>query len=434
MPRAPSSTERCRGSTATRIALDVPASVLDGAAYPLTVDPTVSGTHPITSGGFNPAVAFDGDNYMIVWEQQFNGNSDIFGAKVSPTGGILAGPFRVSSSSNGDFHADIAWNDATFLVVWEFRESSATLSDYDIVGQRLDSNGGLVGGPLGIYGPSSSAQRLDQRHPSVTSDRLDFFVTWEDNANFNALRWDIYGKTVSRNGAIGFAIRYAEATVDELSPDVAWNGTRYLITYNYAFSSTDHDVYGQLVNPFIGFTLTDGTANGDKDGGVLPISVPGADQYGIGVASEGYDLFPCAECTGPRKNYLVVWGQNTGGGDVWGTRVNGTGLSIDGNGFQISSGSRSEQPSPKTVAFNGSYLVAFIASGTTEPFPRGISAVRVGTNGAVLDNPAINVVDTASFEQGAAVARGPGDDWGVAFEEFPGNGSQFLRFRTVSAK
>jgi hypothetical protein len=31
-------------------------------------------------------------------------------------------------------------------------------------------------------------------------------------------------------------------------------------------------------------------------------------------------------------------------------------------------------------------------------------------------------------------ARGPGDDWGVAFEEFPGNGSQFLRFRTVSAK
>lgn len=31
-------------------------------------------------------------------------------------------------------------------------------------------------------------------------------------------------------------------------------------------------------------------------------------------------------------------------------------------------------------------------------------------------------------------ARGPGDDWGVAFEEFPGNGRQFLRSRTVSAK
>ena len=118
--------------------------------------------------------------------------------------------------------------------MFERRNTDAASSadrQYDVYGQRVGSVGGLVGSNFAVRAGPLGDRQWNKRHPSVTSDALDWFVVYNDNANYSTQGLDIWGKTVSRNGVVGLATVYARTGVDELNPDVAWNGGTYLIVY-----------------------------------------------------------------------------------------------------------------------------------------------------------------------------------------------------------
>ncbi len=88
-----------------QLTMSVPAAVLDTAAYPLTLDPTVT---PETFVSPTPApqnqaaanVASDGTNYLVVWrDDRSDPNGDIYGARYSPAGARMDGMMRPSWSS-----------------------------------------------------------------------------------------------------------------------------------------------------------------------------------------------------------------------------------------------------------------------------------------------------------------------------------------------
>jgi hypothetical protein len=78
------------------VRLEVPRSVMSGP-YPLTLDPVVSPEYPASdptqglAGGDQgkPAVAFDGTNYLVVWEDERSARPNIYGTRVSRDGEIL---------------------------------------------------------------------------------------------------------------------------------------------------------------------------------------------------------------------------------------------------------------------------------------------------------------------------------------------------------
>ncbi len=81
------------------IVLRVPSEVIDGSAYPAVLDPTVSPElgldTPVSGLAFydqaSPAVAYDGTNFLVVWQDFRDGgsSSDIYGTRVSGTGAVL---------------------------------------------------------------------------------------------------------------------------------------------------------------------------------------------------------------------------------------------------------------------------------------------------------------------------------------------------------
>jgi large repetitive protein len=90
----------------------------------------------------------------------------------------------------------------------------------------------------------------DQRQPVLAFDGTNFLVAWADHraGNWN---WDVYGTRVSEDGLLldpsGIAI--STAPYPQRSPDVAFDGSNYLVIWDDARVAPDMDVYGSRVTP-----------------------------------------------------------------------------------------------------------------------------------------------------------------------------------------
>ena len=136
---------------------------------------------------FSPSVAFDGTNFVVTWEgyivTDYGGSYNIQGIRVRPSDGqpIESVGFVVSRVENGGWsglRSEVACGGGRCLVVW----SSLWLSNGVNHGFELQ----------GVRLEASTSRRLDssplrftntpgvkELYPSVASDGKDFLVTWQ---------------------------------------------------------------------------------------------------------------------------------------------------------------------------------------------------------------------------------------------------------------
>ena len=97
-------------------------------------------------------------NYLVIWHQQTaSGNYDIYGQLVTSAGALSGGSIAISSATGDQLHPQLAYNEAfnEFLVVWQDARS-----DGDIYGQRLSGSGGLIGGNFAVADSGTYLSRL----------------------------------------------------------------------------------------------------------------------------------------------------------------------------------------------------------------------------------------------------------------------------------
>jgi hypothetical protein len=124
------------------IELRVPSTLVDTSVYPVVLDPVVGPEfgmdQPVATGGTtsrgNPAVASDGNGTSLV---VFEAGGDIYGARVGVDGAVLdpAG-IAISTAGNTQANPSVAWDGANYLVVWEDYRGG---SSYDIYGTRVSA-------------------------------------------------------------------------------------------------------------------------------------------------------------------------------------------------------------------------------------------------------------------------------------------------------
>jgi hypothetical protein len=88
-----------------------------------------------------PALGFDGANFLVVWiDQRYSGDYDIYGARVTPAGTVLdSAGIAVSTAANMQVSSAVAFDGANFLVVWQDCRNNPDTSD--IYGARVTSAG-----------------------------------------------------------------------------------------------------------------------------------------------------------------------------------------------------------------------------------------------------------------------------------------------------
>ncbi|MEO0090132.1 MAG: T9SS type A sorting domain-containing protein [candidate division WOR-3 bacterium] len=376
-----------------------------------------------------PAVAFDGTNYLVVWEDWRNIEADIYGARVSREGIVLDPEgFPISTALFDQTLPTICFDGTNYLVAWN--DCRNNIEEPDIYAARVNTNG-IVLDPNGI--PISTAPFYQMLFRGIAFDGRNYFLVWMDDRDGDWY-FDIYGARLTTNGIIidtngiqissagnnqylpqvsfggnnFFVVWYDDRETTEdfriygarvstqgvvLDPDgiqisqylstiptIKFDGTNYLVVWSDYRSGWEFDIYGSRVTPG-GIVL-------DPEG--IPISTYESDQ---GIPSISFD----------GNKYFITWSDYRFiYSDIYGTRMTTSGIVLDTNGILLDYGySSPEQLFPK-VAFDGrNYFVVW------EDYRNGeadIYGARVTPDGRILDPEGIGICNTENYQISPAIA------------------------------
>ena len=186
--------------------------------------------------------------YLVVWREA-DGTRDVLGQRLNSEGALLGSVLEISADETyEEWSPRLAFDPESdsYLVVWPDDRDSAT--------QGRNIYGRLVGGAGALQDPFaiSSASGL-QKHAAVTyaPGLEEFVVTWADGRD-STTALDIYGQRVATDGSL------VETTADENelffafsgeqeSPAVVWGGegTSGLVVWQDRRNGEDYDIYGR---------------------------------------------------------------------------------------------------------------------------------------------------------------------------------------------
>ena len=340
------------------------------------------------------SIAFDGNNYFAVWQDGRNGSySDLYGARISPLGTVLDPDGIAISIAQGNQQTPaIAFDGRNFFVVWRDSRNEWSTSDVDrdIYGARVTQEG-VVLDTEGIAIATDGPYHYD---PVIAFDGTNYLIAWTDGRNGPLFNSDIYGVQIADTGELldSDGLLISAAANHQISPSVAFDGSNYLIVWQ-DYRNDSYDIYGSRVTS-TGAVL-------DPNG--ILISATINDETTPDVAFDG-------------TNYLVVWqdGRNASRNDVYGARITSAGTVLDPSGIAISIASNSQEfPS---IAFDGTnYLVVWVNYRSDIGCYIGVDGARISPAGVVLDSNGIAISSARIGSESPAIVFG-GENYFVAWQ------------------
>jgi hypothetical protein len=360
--------------------------ILDPAGFPINSLNPISAQNPALQGG-EPRVAWDGRQFVVVWATL---NGGVFGAHVESDGHVRR-HFILASSTEVFGPPGIACANRLCLVAFDTSGGEAA----SVIASRVTSDGDVLGG-VTISSLTGSA-----RFPSVAWDGKQFLVVWQDERGGGPDGYDIYGARVKKDGTVvdpgGRPLVMLPGA--QRFADVTWTGDHFLVVWEDDRFGTP-DIFGARFR-------RDLTRDATTD---IAISAgPGA-QTAPHVASSG-------------SRSLVVWDDTRlGPHRARGARVGDDGSVLDPAGFTLSSGDEDEERRPDVAAGDQQFFVAFAGAGmeSGEINRQHILGTRVQHDTTVKDSPALRFTRSAYAQRTPAAAAGAGSSLVVWSEEREG--------------
>lgn len=306
--------------------------------------------------GVDPAVAACGTEFLVVWQQGYT--PDVYGARVSGSG-VVRDPngFVISNAPRAQYSPSVASSDSIYLVVWHDSRTNGKLLDIYAARVRPDrtvlDTQGIV-----VAACSSVVQPHKHQYPDVASDGTDFLVAWESNLCGG---WDTRYSRVSESGAVldpGGVLLTKEGE-NAKAASVAFDDSSYLVVWRRG-PDASANIAGKRVTP----------------GGVILDRNPIVMSSATGV-QEAPDL------AFDDSNYVVTWQDSRSSGyDIYCTRVTPAGLVLDPQGLLVT-GARNDQEAPAIAFGTSDFLVTWLDRRNSQSKPH-IYGTMVNRSGTVV--------------------------------------------------
>jgi hypothetical protein len=285
---------------------------------------------------YNPAQ----NEYLVVWEEEYNSNDhDIRARRISASGELLGSEIAVSITILYESRPAVAYNSTRgeYLVVWENEWGSDEFRHYEIYAQRLHQEGTLIGDPTLVSSIGMQAHR-----PGVAYGDPDYLVVWEGWQPYSD-NFGIYAQRMTGLGALaGSQIPVSTWEGDQIAPRLAYNPiqAQFLVVWQDHPYSPEYgsEIYGQRVS-----------TSGDLVGNQIPMAAGG----------EKNRFNPDVVYTDVSQSFLVAW---EFANEVWDRDIYARRVAYDGSrpedAFPISNTGNSHEMRLALASGEGSALLA----------------------------------------------------------------------------
>lgn len=153
----------------------------------------------------NPRVAYnpDANEYLVVWQDSRTSSTtstDIYGQRIAADGALVGANIAIATEAHAQNRPAVSYSTAAsmYLVAWDDERNSAT-SLADIYAQLVDADGALAGGNLALA--MAPSNQLDV-NIGYDANRHEWLTLWEDWRNLDVSDVDIYGQRVATDGGL----------------------------------------------------------------------------------------------------------------------------------------------------------------------------------------------------------------------------------------
>jgi hypothetical protein len=182
---------------------------------------------------------------LVVWtaEDTLDDKSEVFGRFMTSEGVLLGGEFRIGTAGGpGDaardaFSPRVAYNSVRneFLVVWH-ADSEATDDDFEIRAQRLSASGTLIAGEFRVssMGPGDASFNGSEPQVAYNPARDEYVVVWHGVDDGLPGRTEVYAHRVTGAGELtGDDVRVSSLRNDSTWPTIAYNSAanEYMVAF-----------------------------------------------------------------------------------------------------------------------------------------------------------------------------------------------------------
>lgn len=182
-----------------------------------------------------PDIAFDGENFMVVWSQgAFAGEHKVAAIRVSTGGVVVDSGILFGMGAHCEYRPALDFDGERYLAVWY----NYNYSPYGVFGRFINTQCKPEGSKITIRVTNSSYMF----EPDIAFVSDNYLVVW----NEPSIQYDdnIYGQIVSRTGKlIGDVIPIATSSEHQYYPRVCSTDSLYLVVWNQ-----NSRIYGQWVS------------------------------------------------------------------------------------------------------------------------------------------------------------------------------------------
>jgi hypothetical protein len=369
----------------------------DGALLDATPLPVAAVASSVQS---SPAVASNGDNYLVVWRD--SRSTGIYGTMVSTNGVVFpTNGMPISAAASDQYTPSVAALDANYLVVWQdYRKATSSQYYSDIYGARV-TGGGVLMDTTGI---AICTRTNSQYHPSVAAGATNYFVVWE---NYDRDGNDLAGARVSAEGVVldPVPLSLGHAPSMQANPVVAKVENGFLMAWQEYGNSPTNDFAGAV---FIMGVTEEGVVGG--------VGAP----MGIGILrSESAQATPSLAVRG--HQVLIVWEDFSRSEGLMQSEIQAARLDLASGvlvqpAFVVSS-TVNGQATPASASIGANFLVVWADDRNQAASGMDVYGALVGSDGGLLTPTALAISTAANRQVRPAVAVS-GTNYLVAWADY----------------